>query len=45
MIYLIPAAQQHDSLGAFSGVMLGFVVPITVLTLVVGVSRPAAQPA
>jgi len=41
--YLILAAQQHDSLGAFSGVMLGFVVPITVVTLVVSVSRPAAS--
>jgi hypothetical protein len=38
---LILAAQQHDSLGAFSGVMLGFVVPITVVTLVVSVSRPS----
>ncbi len=41
--YLILAAQQHDSLGAFSGVMLGFVVPLTVVTLVVSVSRPAAS--
>ncbi len=39
--YLILAAQQHDSLGAFSGVMLGFVVPLTVVTLVVSVSRPS----
>ncbi|MDH5823595.1 calcium/sodium antiporter [Luteimonas sp. RD2P54] len=42
--YLILAAQQHDALEAFSGVMLGFVVPITVITLVVAVSRPAARP-
>ncbi len=39
--YLILAAQEHDSLGAFSGVMLGFVVPLTVVTLVVSVSRPS----
>jgi cation:H+ antiporter len=41
--YLILAAQQHDALQAFSGVMLGFVVPLTVGTLVVVViRRPAA---
>lgn len=33
--YLILAAQQHDALPAFSGVMMGFVVPITIVTLVV----------
>ena len=37
--YLIMAAQQHDALQAFSGVMLGFVVPLTVVTLVVVVIR------
>ena len=42
--YLILAAQQHDALQAFSGVMLGFVVPLTVVTLVVVViRRPAAS--
>ncbi|MCE2948431.1 MAG: calcium/sodium antiporter [bacterium] len=41
--YLILAAQQHDALPAFSGIMLGFVVPLTVVTLVVVlVRRPAA---
>jgi cation:H+ antiporter len=40
--YLILAAQQHDALQAFSGVMLGFVVPLTVVTLVVVmIRRPA----
>jgi cation:H+ antiporter len=39
--YLILAAQQHDALGAFSSVMLGFVIPITVVTLVVVMLRPA----
>lgn len=40
--YLILASQQHDALQAFSGVMLGFVVPLTVVTLVVvTIRRPA----
>ena len=38
--YLILAAQQHDALGRFSGVMLSFVIPITVVTLVVVALRP-----
>jgi cation:H+ antiporter len=33
--YLILAAQQHDALAAFSGVMMSFVVPLTIVTLVV----------
>jgi len=33
--YLILAAQDHDALEAYSGVMTGFVVPLTVVTLVV----------
>jgi cation:H+ antiporter len=33
--YLILAAQQHDALPAFSAAMAGFVVPLTVVTLVV----------
>ncbi len=42
--YLILAAQQHDALQAFSGVMLSFVVPLTVVTLVVVMIRhPAAS--
>jgi cation:H+ antiporter len=43
--YLILAAQQHDSLGAFSAAMMSFVVPITVITLVVSLlpRRPAAR--
>ena len=37
-------AQQHDALGAFSSVMLGFVIPLTVITLVVVMlRRPAEQ--
>ncbi len=33
--YLILAAQQHAALGVFSATMLSFVIPITVITLVV----------
>jgi cation:H+ antiporter len=32
--YLILAAQQHGALGAFSTIMLSFVLPLTVVTLV-----------
>lgn len=39
--YLILASQQHAALGAFSNAMLSFVVPITVVTLVVMIIRPA----
>lgn len=43
--YLILAAQQHDALPTFSGVMMGFVVPLTVVTLVVVmIRRPASRP-
>jgi cation:H+ antiporter len=42
--YLILAAQQHDALGTFSTAMMSFVVPLTVITLVVVMLRkPAAQ--
>jgi len=37
--YLILAAQDHDALEAFSGVMMGFVLPLTVVTLVVVLVR------
>jgi cation:H+ antiporter len=39
VIYLVLAAQQHAALGLFSNAMLSFVVPITVITLVVMVLR------
>ena len=42
--YLILAAQQHDALGTFSTAMLSFVLPITVVTLVVVMLRPAKTP-
>jgi cation:H+ antiporter len=40
--YLILAAQQHDALGVFSATMMGFVVPLTIVTLLaVTLRRPA----
>jgi len=39
--YLILAAQQHAALATFSTAMLSFVVPITVITLVVVMIRPS----
>jgi len=41
--YLILAAQQHDALPWFSGAMLGFVLPLTVVTLVVVLLKPPAR--
>ena len=43
--YLILAAQQHDALGSFSAAMFSFVLPITVVTLVVSLIRSPARPA
>jgi cation:H+ antiporter len=42
--YLILAAQQHDALGTFSTVMMSFVVPLTVITLVVVMLKKPARP-
>ena len=42
--YLILATQQHEALGSFSGVMLSFVIPITVVTLVVMALRRPRPP-
>jgi len=39
VVYLILGAQQHDALEEFSAVMLSFVVPITIVTLVAMVIR------
>lgn len=38
--YLILAAQQHAALAAFSNTMLSFVLPLTVVTLVVVLIKP-----
>jgi cation:H+ antiporter len=35
VLYLVLAAQRHDALPAFSAAMMSFVVPLTVVTLVV----------
>jgi cation:H+ antiporter len=37
--YLILAAQQHDALDSFSHAMLSFVIPITVITVIVVLLR------
>lgn len=37
--YLVLAAQEHDALPAYSGVMLSYVMPLTVVTLVVSFLR------
>ncbi|KNZ34325.1 MAG: sodium:calcium antiporter [Methylibium sp. NZG] len=39
VVYLVLAAQQHDALGPFSKVMMSFVVPITVITMIVVLLR------
>jgi cation:H+ antiporter len=42
--YLILAAQEHDVLGVFSATMMGFVIPLTVVTLLaVTIRRGAAS--
>ncbi|KPF70094.1 sodium:calcium antiporter [beta proteobacterium AAP99] len=42
--YLIMASQEHDALPMFSSAMLYFVVPITVITLLVSFFRQKNQP-
>lgn len=42
--YLILAAQAHDALPAFSAAMMSFVIPLTVVTLVVVMLRKPATP-
>ena len=41
--YLVLNARAHDSLPAFSAVMLEFVIPLTLLTLAIGYVRYAAR--
>jgi cation:H+ antiporter len=40
--HLILAAQQHEGLQVFLGVMMSLVVPLTLVTLVVVIRRPGA---
>jgi cation:H+ antiporter len=42
--YLILAAKDHAALEAYSTTMLSFVIPLTVVTLVVVLLRPRARP-
>lgn len=42
--YLILATQQHAALGMFSTAMMSFVIPITVITLVVVLLRRGKRP-
>jgi cation:H+ antiporter len=44
VLYLILQAQQHDALEAYSSTMMGFVIPITLLTLVAVVLRRDQRP-
>lgn len=37
MLYLVLAASHHDALPRFSAVMLYFVIPLTVVTMIIGV--------
>ncbi len=37
--YLVLSAQQHAALPAFSSIMLGYVMPITVITIIISVVR------
>lgn len=39
--YIVLATQHHAALGGFSKAMLGFVLPLTIVTLVVTSMRPA----
>jgi cation:H+ antiporter len=41
--YLVLSAQQHAALAPFSSAMLGFVMPLTIVTLVVMLLRRPAQ--
>jgi cation:H+ antiporter len=43
VVYLIMGAKQHDALDEFSAVMLSFVLPLTIVTLVAMVVRDQAR--
>jgi cation:H+ antiporter len=43
--YLILASQAHDALPAFSFAMLSFVIPLTLVTLIVVTVRDPARSA
>jgi cation:H+ antiporter len=41
VVYLVLSSQQHAALGIFSTALMGFVIPITVITLIVVLIRRA----
>jgi cation:H+ antiporter len=41
--YLILGAQQHDALDEYSAIMIGFVLPLTIVTLVAMLIREQKQ--
>ncbi|MFN8643164.1 MAG: calcium/sodium antiporter [Candidatus Binatia bacterium] len=43
-LYVILAAARHDALAPFSGAMMTFVVPLTIVTLVIVAVRAARSP-
>ncbi len=45
VVYLVLAAQNHPALPAYAGVMMSYVLPVTVILLVVTLMRKPAPPA
>jgi cation:H+ antiporter len=43
VIYLVLDAQKHDALPPFSTAMMSFVVPLTIVTLLIALLRPRAK--
>jgi cation:H+ antiporter len=43
-IYVLMAAQDHDALAAYSQVLMLFAIPLTAITLVIGVYRSIPKP-
>ncbi|MDI1237418.1 MAG: calcium/sodium antiporter [Polaromonas sp.] len=43
VVYLVLASQQHAALGLYSMALMGFVIPITVITLIVVLIRRVPQ--
>jgi cation:H+ antiporter len=42
-VYVVMVAQAHDALEPFSNVIMSFILPITVITLIVVMVRPSEQ--
>ena len=43
VIYVVLDAQKHDALPPFSAAMMSFVVPLTIVTLLIALLRPRAK--